>query len=73
MGVFSTPIEVGDSEGTRFEWFDALVDTGATYTMLPSSVLEDLGVTLDGAGHSGSRTEASGTTTWQRLRYDSME
>ena len=44
MGVFSVRIEIGDSEGRRFEWFDALVDTGATYTMLPRSVLEGLGV-----------------------------
>ena len=44
MGVFRTPIEIGDSEGNRFEWFDALVDTGATYTMLPSSFLAKLGV-----------------------------
>ena len=44
MGVFNVQIEIGNFDGTRFEWFDALVDTGATYTMLPRSVLEDLGV-----------------------------
>jgi predicted aspartyl protease len=45
MGVFSIQIEIGNFEGTRFERFDALVDTGATYTMVPSSVLARLGVT----------------------------
>ena len=44
MGVFSVRIEIGDSEGTRFEWFDALVDTGATFTMVPASVLRTLGL-----------------------------
>ena len=41
MGVFSTPIEIGDPRGTRFEQVDALVDTGATFTMLrvPSCVV----------------------------------
>ena len=40
MGVFNVQIEIGNFDGTRFEWFDALVDTGATYTMLPRSTLE---------------------------------
>ena len=44
MGVFSVRIEIGDFDGEKFEWFDALADTGATYTMLPRSVLEGLGV-----------------------------
>ncbi len=44
MGTFTIPIEVGDTEGRRFERFDALVDTGAFYTMLPASVLHRLGV-----------------------------
>ena len=44
MGTFTVPIEVGDPEGTRFENVDALVDTGAFYTMMPSSHLQRLGV-----------------------------
>ena len=38
------PIEIGDLDGESFEWIDALVDTGATYTMLSGSVLTRLGV-----------------------------
>jgi len=45
MGTFRVEIEVGDPEGTRFESVEALVDTGATNTTLPASILEDLGVT----------------------------
>jgi clan AA aspartic protease len=45
MGTFSVPIEIGNSAGTRFEPVDALVDTGASYTVVPRSVLRRLGVT----------------------------
>ena len=45
MGTFRVEIEVGDPEGSRFESIQALVDTGATNTALPSSLLSSLGVT----------------------------
>lgn len=44
MGTFSYTIEVGDPQGQRFETIDALVDTGASYTTLPRSLLHRLGV-----------------------------
>ena len=44
MGVFKVPIEIGDFAGARFETVSALVDTGATYTMMPRSVLAGLGI-----------------------------
>lgn len=44
MGTFTVPIEIGNSDGTRFERVDALVDTGASYTFLPASTLRDLGI-----------------------------
>jgi len=45
MGTFHVRIEVGDPEGKRFQELDALVDTGATNTALPASLLNGLGVT----------------------------
>ena len=45
MGAFRVQIEVGDPEGKRFQTVEALVDTGATNTALPASLLESLGVT----------------------------
>jgi len=45
MGTFTATIEIGDPAGSRWEQVDALVDTGATYTSIPSSVLRRLGVT----------------------------
>jgi len=44
MGTFSVDIELGDEAAERFETLSALVDTGATYTVVPRSVLERLAV-----------------------------
>ncbi len=44
MGTFHVEIAVGDPEGHQYETVQALVDTGATYTMVPSSMLRRLGV-----------------------------
>ena len=40
MGTFSVQIQVGNPSGQRFETIDAMVDSGATYTVLPASLLE---------------------------------
>ena len=45
MGAFSVTIEIGEQQGQRFEEMEALVDTGATATMVAASVLERLGIT----------------------------
>ncbi len=44
MSTFHYPLEVGDPSGSRFEEISALVDTGATFTVVPASILERLGV-----------------------------
>src|SRR3989304_4947079 len=44
VGTFTLAIQVGTPDGSRYEWFEALVDTGATYTTLPASALRALGV-----------------------------
>lgn len=45
MGTFSVTLEIGDPQGQHFEAMDALVDTGASYTVVPASLLVRLGVT----------------------------
>jgi predicted aspartyl protease len=45
MGTFSITLEIGDFAGTRFEQVDAIVDSGATYTAIPSNTLRRLGIT----------------------------
>ena len=44
MGTFSESIEIGDPSGSRFQTVTALVDTGSSYTTLPGSLLDGLGV-----------------------------
>ena len=44
MSTFHYPLEVGDPSGSLFEEINALVDTGATFTVVPASVLERLGI-----------------------------
>jgi predicted aspartyl protease len=46
MGTFSVEIGVGDAAGQTFETVEALVDTGATNTTLPSEMLARLGIRL---------------------------
>jgi clan AA aspartic protease len=44
MGLFEVTIELGDPAGQGYEPLDAMVDTGAMYTMVPSRILNRLGV-----------------------------
>ena len=45
MGTFRVAIEIGDPRGERWESVEALVDTGASDTFAPRSLLERLGLT----------------------------
>jgi clan AA aspartic protease len=44
MGTFRVEIEIGNPAGDRSVKLQTLVDTGATYTWVPSDVLEHLAV-----------------------------
>lgn len=44
MATFRVTIEIGPMNQSRFERIEALVDTGATYTVVPRDVLERLGI-----------------------------
>ena len=44
MGTFNVEIAIGDSARERWVTMDALVDTGASITSMPSSILNELGV-----------------------------
>ena len=48
MGTFTHPIHIGSLAGGEFAEVEALVDTGTTYTSLPASVLNRLGVEQEG-------------------------
>ena len=44
MGNFRITLGVSAQGGSHFEYVDALVDTGATYTQLPESLLRSLSI-----------------------------
>ena len=44
MGILRIEIGIGDAERERWTTLEALVDTGASITAVPASVLRDLGV-----------------------------
>jgi predicted aspartyl protease len=44
MGTFTVPIQIGNQATSEFRQMDALVDTGATYTLLPGQMLAELGI-----------------------------
>jgi len=44
MGTFSHRITLYSADGTTSETLEGLVDTGSTFTTVPSSVLQRLGV-----------------------------
>ena len=44
MGQFNVTFEIGDLIGRQFETVEALVDTGASNSVFPASVLRRLGV-----------------------------
>ena len=71
MGTFSVRLQVGDPSGQRFEAIDAMVDSGATYTVLPASLLERLGVDAHATRRftlaDGSRVERRFGRTWMRI------
>ncbi len=46
MGTFNVSLQVGGPSGGEFQPVDALVDTGASHTMLPRNLLVSLGVVV---------------------------
>lgn len=44
MGVFRRPVRLSSMDGERRLDIEALVDTGASFTMVPSNLLDELGV-----------------------------
>ena len=71
MGTFSHLIQVGDPSGEHFEEVGALVDTGASYTVMPGSLLRELGVsshtTEDFELADGRITQMDIGQTWVRI------
>ena len=71
MGTFTVPLQVADPQGRHYETVEAMVDSGAAYTLIPGSILTRLGVVPHGARRfvlaDGSRVERRFGRTWMRL------
>lgn len=48
MGTFNWPLGISSMDGQRSREIEAMVDTGAAYTTLPSRLLRELGVAPTG-------------------------
>ena len=59
MGRLTVTIAVGDQQGSRFENIEVTMDTGSTFTAVPRSILQELGIPV--ARTANSRL-ADGTT-----------
>jgi clan AA aspartic protease len=72
MGTFRVTVEIGDLEGRRYERVEALVDTGATYTLLPREILDRLGVRPQRERRFilADQREAVYPTAWVMARID---
>jgi predicted aspartyl protease len=71
VGVFTSELEVGDAQATRFQRVSALVDAGASHTARPGSMLRSLGLTPHDRGRfqlaDGSIVVREVGRTWVRL------
>ena len=71
MGAFRVSLDVGDPEGVRYESVEVLVDTGASYTTLSTSMLGRLGVEPRTRASfvlaDGRQVERDVGQTWVRL------
>lgn len=69
--MFKVDVDIGDAQATRFERIQALVDTGASHTALPASVLRRLGVMPHDRGRfqlaDGSIVTREIGRTWVRI------
>ena len=71
MGTFRMTVEIADPLGQRFEAVEMLVNTGATFTKAPRSLLERLGAPVESTYTAvlanGSRVERTWGGTVIRL------
>ena len=87
MGTFNLIIQIGNLNGEHFEDVDVMVDTGATTTVIPRTILEGLGIqpsirrTFEYAGgervqldmaQASAQVEGIETITWVIFGEDGM-
>jgi clan AA aspartic protease len=75
MGAFSVSTGIAEANRQRFESVDALVDTGSTYTWIPSDLLERLGVepSQQRLFELADGTQINFGMAWMLMRLEGLE
>ena len=76
MGTFTWPLHISSMDGRQGRDIEATVDTGATFTTLPSSLLRELGVEATGRRSflvaDGRRIEMDYGQAWVTIDGESV-
>lgn len=71
MGVFSVTAGIGDPAGERFREVELVVDSGSSHTLLPASVLREIGIRPHKKQRfvmaDGRRVDSDIGRTWLRI------
>ena len=75
MGTFKWPLRIASMDGQQARDIEATVDTGASFTTLPSSLLRELGIEATGKRGfllaDGRRVEMDYGRAWATINGDS--
>ena len=75
MGTFKWPLRIASMDGQQARDIDATVDTGASFTTLPSRLLRELGIEATGKRGfllaDGRRVEMDYGRAWATINGDS--
>ena len=76
MGTFTWPLRISSMDGRQGRDIEATVDTGATFTTLPSSLLRELGIEATGRRSflvaDGRRIEMDYGQAWVTIDGESV-
>ncbi len=76
MGTFNWPLRVSSMDGQQSRDIEATVDTGASFTPLPSSLLRELGIEATGKRRflvaDGRRVEMGYGQAWATIDGESV-
>ena len=76
MGTFSWPIRISSMDGQQSRDVEAMVDTGASFTVLPSNLLREIGVEASGKRRfllaDGRRVEMEYGQAWATIDGESV-
>ena len=76
MGTFNWPLRISSMDGRQARDIEATVDTGASFTTLPASLLRELGIEAAGKRRfllaDGRRTDMDYGQAWATIDGESI-